>query len=145
MKNQNDLRMDGYRYQREKSPLHIKSYEFAVRIINMVKYIDCEPKIYSLTNQIFRSGTAVGALVREAEFAQSPADFINKLHISLKECNETCYWLTLLKDTGYINEQEYDSMADDCNELIAILVSSIKTAKKRNNKTNEAENGEKTI
>lgn len=137
--------MDEFRYKREKSPLHTKSYEFAVRIINMVKYIDCEPKIYSLTNQIFRSGTAVGALVREAEFAQSPADFINKLHVSLKECNETSYWLTLLKDTGYINSLEYDSMADDCDELIAILVSSIKTAKKRNNKTNEVENGEKTI
>lgn len=126
--------MDEYRYNREKSPLHIKSYEFAVRIINMVKYIDCTPKVYSLTNQIFRSGTAVGALVREAEFAQSPSDFINKLHISLKECNETLYWLTLLKDTGFINESEFDSMAEDCNELIAILVSSIITAKKRINK-----------
>ncbi len=129
--------MDEYRYNREKSPLHRKSYEFAVRIINMVKYIDCTPKIYSLTNQIFRSGTAVGALVREAEFAQSSSDFIHKLHISLKECNETLYWLTLLKDTGYINEQEYDSMADDSNELIAILVSSIRTAKKETIKKNK--------
>ncbi len=137
--------MDNFRYKREKSPLHIKSYDFAIRIINMVKYIDCTPKIYSLTNQIFRSGTAIGALVREAEFAQSQADFVNKLHVSLKECNETYYWLTLLKDTGFINEQEYDSMADDCNELIAILVSSICTAKKRNNKTNEVKNEEKAI
>ena len=113
--------MDRDRYNREKSPLHIKSFEFAVRIIKMVKYIDCPNKMISCTNQVFRSGTAIGALVREAEFAQSPLDFINKLHISLKEC----------KETELIGEKEYNSMLEDCNELIAILVSSIKTAKLR--------------
>ena len=87
--------------------MHNKSYAFARRIINMVKYIDCPYKMVSLTNQIFRSGTAVGALVREAEFAQSPSDFINKLHIALKECNETIYWLNLLHDTNFIDEKEY--------------------------------------
>ena len=81
--------MDDTAYNRGSSPLHNKSYAFARRIINMVKYIDCPYKMVSLTNQIFRSGTAIGALVREAEFAQSPSDFINKLHIALKECNET--------------------------------------------------------
>ena len=123
--------MDRDRYNREKSPLHIKSFEFAVRIIKMVKYIDCPNKMISCTNQVFRSGTAIGALVREAEFAQSPLDFINKLHISLKERNETIYWLELFKETELIGEKEYNSMLEDCNELIAILVSSIKTAKLR--------------
>ena len=126
--------MDEFRYKREKSPLHIKSHAFAIRIINMVKFIDCDIKLSSAVNQILRSGTAIGALVREAEFAQSPADFINKLHVSLKECNETLYWLELLKDTGFITENEYESMSCDCNELLAILVSSIKTTKKRNSK-----------
>ena len=78
--------MDDTAYNRGKSPLYNKSYAFAKRIVNMVKYIDCPNKMISLTNQIFRSGTAIGALVREAEFAQSPSDFINKLHIALKEC-----------------------------------------------------------
>lgn len=131
--------MDEFKYKREKSPLHTKSYAFAKRIINMVRYIDCPAKMYSLTNQIFRSGTAVGALVREAEFAQSPSDFVNKLHIALKECNETFYWLNLLYDTGFISESQFKSMSDDNDELIAILISSIKTVKKRNklNHTNE--------
>lgn len=124
--------MDDTAYNWGKSPLHNKSYAFAKRIVNMVKYIDCPNKMISLTNQIFRSGTAIGALVREAEFAQSPSDFINKLHIALKECNETVYWLDLLYDTGFISEKEYESMAIDSKELLALLISSLKTAKKRN-------------
>lgn len=124
--------MDDTAYNRGKSPLHNKSYAFAKRIVNIVKYIDCPNKMISLTNQIFRSGTAIGTLVREAEFAQSPSDFINKLHIALKECNETVYWLNLLYDTGFISEKEYESMAIDSKELLALLISSLKTAKKRN-------------
>ena len=129
--------MDDTAYNRGNSPLHNKSYAFARRIINMVKYIDCPYKKVSLTNQIFRSGTAVGALVREAEFAQSSSDFINKLHIALKECNETIYWLNLLHDTNFIDEKEYDSMVQDSKELLALLISSIKTVKKRNNLNNK--------
>ena len=112
--------------------MHNKSYAFAKRIVNMVKYIDCPHKMISLTNQIFRSGTAIGALVREAEFAQSSSDFINKLHIALKECNETIYWLNLLHDTDFISDIEFESIAKDSKELLALLISSIKTAKKRN-------------
>jgi four helix bundle protein len=119
-------------YNREKSPLHIKSYNFAVRIIKMVNYIHSSEKEYVITHQIAKSGTTIGAMVREAEFAQSPSDFISKLFISLKEANETSYWLDLLKDTNYINDKIYDSMSSDCNELIAMLVASIKTAKSRN-------------
>jgi len=100
----------------------------------MVRYIKCSSKEIILTNQVLRSGTAVGALLREAELAQSSSDFINKLSIALKECNETFYWLNILKDTDYINEKEAESIINDCNELIAILVSSIKTAKQRNPK-----------
>ena len=124
--------MDDTAYNRGKSPLHNKSYAFAKRIVDMVKYIDCPHKMISLTNQIFRSGTAIGALVREAEFAQSSSDFINKLHVALKECNETIYWLNLLHDTNFINDMEFESMAKDSKELLALLISSIKTVKKRN-------------
>lgn len=124
--------MDDTAYNRGKSPLHNKSYAFAKRIVDMVKYIDCPHKMISLTNQIFRSGTAIGALVREAEFAQSSSDFINKLHVALKECNETIYWLNLLHDTNFIKDMEFESMAKDSKELLALLISSIKTVKKRN-------------
>ena len=124
--------MDDTAYNRGNSPLHNKSYAFAKRIVNMVKYIDCPHKMISLTNQIFRSGTAIGALVREAEFAQSSSDFINKLHIALKECNETIYWLNLLHDTDFISDIEFESIAKDSKELLALLISSIKAAKKRN-------------
>ena len=124
--------MDDTAYNRGNSPLHNKSYAFAKRIVNMVKYIDCPHKMISLTNQSFRSGTAIGALVREDEFAQSSSDFINKLHIALKECNETIYWLNLLHDTDFISDIEFESIAKDSKELLALLISSIKTAKKRN-------------
>ena len=86
---------------------------------------------FILSKQILRSGTSIGASIRESEFAQSNADFINKLSISLKEANETDYWLNLLKDSDY---NAFNSMEIDCGELIALLVSSIKTAK--NNQMN---------
>ena len=82
-----------------------------------------------MINQLFRSGTAIGALVSEATYAQSPADFINKLSVALKECNETLYWLNILKDTEYLNEQEFESLSRDDQELLALLISSIKTTK----------------
>jgi four helix bundle protein len=111
------------------SPLETKSYDMAVRIVKMVKHIQCSPKEYGMLNQIFRSGTAVGALVSEAVYAQSQADFINKLSIALKECNETIYWLRLLNDTGFLTEAEYLSMDKDAREVLALLISSIKTTK----------------
>ena len=100
----------------------------------MVKHISFTHKEFILTKQILRSGTAIGALVREAEFAQSQLDFANKLSIGLKEANVTSYWLNILHDTEYIEQSAYDSMQNDCNELIALLVSSIKTIKERNKK-----------
>ena len=115
--------------QDSNSPLTKKSYFFGVRIVKMVKYIKCTPKEYGMLNQVFRSGTAIGALVSEAAYAQSSADFINKLSVALKECNETLYWLNILKDTEYLNEKEYESMNTDCREVLALLISSIKTTK----------------
>ena len=115
--------------QDSNSPLTKKSYLFGVRIVKMVKYIRCTPKEYGMLNQVFRSGTAIGALVSEAAYAQSQADFINKLSVALKECNETLYWLNILKDTEYLNEKEYESMNTDCREVLALLISSIKTTK----------------
>ena len=93
----------------------------------MVKFINCSPKEYGMLNQVFRSGTAIGALVSEAAYAQSSADFVNKLSIALKECNETLYWLNLLLDTEYISKEQYDSINSDCQELLALLIASIKT------------------
>ena len=115
--------------QDSSSPLTKKSYLFGVRIVKMVKFIKCTPKEYGMLNQVFRSGTAIGALVSEAAYAQSPADFINKLSVALKECNETLYWLNILKDTEYLQEKEYESMNTDCREVLALLISSIKTTK----------------
>ncbi len=98
----------------------------------MVKFIKCSAKEYGILNQVYRSGTAIGALVSEATYAQSPADFVNKLSIALKECNETYYWLNILKDTDYLSEKEFESISTDCQELLALLISSIKTTKQKN-------------
>jgi four helix bundle protein len=112
-----------------KSVLRDKSYSFAVRVIKMSKYLSDEKKEHVLHRQVLRSGTAIGALIREAGQAESNADFIHKLSIALKESHETAYWLSLLKDTNYITEQMYNSIIVDCEELIRLLTSSIKTTK----------------
>ena len=115
----------------EKSVLQEKSLEFAVRIVRLAQYLRAKLKEYVLSEQILKSGTAIGALVREAEFAQSRADFASKMSIALKEAGETDYWITLLARTEYIDEKMRDSLAADCAELIAMLVASVKTAKRR--------------
>ena len=117
--------------KREDSVLHDKSYKFALRIVKMCQFLVMQKKESVLSKQVLRSGTAIGALIRESEFAQSPSDFINKLSISLKEANETDYWIHLLYDSKYIDEQSFNSMTKDCGELIALLVSSINTKKKK--------------
>ena len=110
--------------------LQNKSYSFALRIIKLAKFLQQEKKEYVLAKQILRSGTAIGALIREAEYAQSRPDFINKMSISLKEANECDYWLSLLRDSDYLEDRLFKSLHDDCNELISMLVSTIKTMKK---------------
>ena len=111
-----------------KNILKEKSYAFALRVVKLYRYL-CEQHEYVLSKQVLRSGTAVGALVSEAEFGQSKADFISKLSIALKEANETLYWLCLLRDSEYIDEKMFQSIKPDIEELIKLLVSSIKTAK----------------
>ena len=94
-------------------------------------------KLMAIYKQVLRSGTSISANVHESEFAQSSSDFASKLHIALKEANETMNWLNLLHDTDILSEKEFESMASDCSELIALLVSSVKTIKKNNNKDKE--------
>ena len=123
-----------------KGTLLTKSYNFAVRIVKLSKFLR-ENNEYILSNQVLRSGTAIGALVREGAYAQSTADFISKLSIALKEANETDYWISLLYDTNYLDKKIKDSFEKECNELIAILIASIKTTKKHlsENKENKKE------
>lgn len=112
------------------NPLRDKSYDFAKKIVRLSQFLVSERKEYVLSKQTLRSGTAVGALIREAEFAASKADFINKLTVSLKEANETEYWLMLLNDTDYLTNEEFIQLRSECKELVAMLVASIKTVKK---------------
>lgn len=109
--------------------IQTKSYAFAIRVVNAYRFLVDSEKEFVLSKQLLRSGTAIGALVAEARHAQSSADFLNKMNIALKEANETAYWLSLLKDTAYMSEITYASMAADCNELVALLVSIVKSMK----------------
>lgn len=106
-----------------------KSYAFALRIIKLYKHVVTNQKEFVLSKQVLRSGTSIGALVKEAEHAQSKADFINKMNIALKEANETSYWLMLLKDSDYIDEKSFDSIHTDSVELIKLLASIVKSSK----------------
>ncbi len=108
-----------------------KSYLFAKRIVQPYKYIIEKDKEYVQSKQILRSGTAVGALVREAQNSESTADFIHKLAIAQKECDETLYWLELLKDSEYLNQKEFDSLYQDATELLKMIRSAIITSKSK--------------
>ncbi|MFV0554750.1 MAG: four helix bundle protein [Mangrovibacterium sp.] len=108
-----------------------KSFDFAVRITNMYKYLTNEKKEFVLSKQLLRSGTSVGANVREALNAESPADFAHKLGIAQKEADETSYWLELLNMTSYISEKEFESINDDVNELLKIIRSIILTTRQK--------------
>ena len=112
-----------------KNAIEAKSFDFAVRIVKLYQYITNEKKEFVLSKQLLRSGTSVGANVAEAERAQSQADFYAKMSIALKEANETDYWLRLLYQTDYLNENEYNSVSKNINEIIALLVSITKTVK----------------
>ncbi|MDR1097821.1 MAG: four helix bundle protein [Tannerella sp.] len=118
-----------------------KSYAFALRIINLYKWLTSDKKEFILSKQVLRSGTAIGALVKEAEHAQSKADFLNKMNIALKEANETEYWLMLLKDSHFLPETEFNSIHIDCSELIRLLVSIVKTTKASLSGKRKVENG----
>ena len=107
-----------------------KSKAFAIRIINLYKYLCDEKKEYVLSKQLLRSGTSIGANVKEAIRGQSKDDFAHKMNISLKEASESEYWLELLYETDYITEQQFNSIIGDCTELIKILTSIIKSSRK---------------
>ncbi|MBN1788654.1 MAG: four helix bundle protein [Sedimentisphaerales bacterium] len=114
----------------KESILKEKSYKFAIRVVKLSQHLQAKKKEFVLSKQFLRSGTAIGALIREAEFGQSKADFAHKMSIALKEANEANYWLLLLKDTEFINIKLFESMQADCGEIIAMLISTVKTSKK---------------
>ena len=108
--------------------LEKKSYDFALRIVQTVQPLQ-KQKEFVLSRQLLRSGTAIGALIAESQFAQSRADFASKLQIALKEASETRYWIRLLRDSSYLTAEEADALISENEELISILVKSIKTSK----------------
>jgi four helix bundle protein len=113
----------------ENNVLAEKSIEFAIRIVNCYKYLTKQKHETVMSKQVLRSGTSIGANVHEAIYAQSKADFVNKMNISMKEAGETSYWLTILHRTEYIDTEMYNSIDSDLKEILKILASTIKTSK----------------
>ena len=114
---------------KKESPLREKSLHFGLKIAELFRLLRSTKTETALCNQLVRSGTAIGALIREAEYAQSKADFISKLSIALKEANETEYWIELLFNLGSIRNQERGILLFELREIIKMLIASIKTAK----------------
>ena len=106
-----------------------KSFAFAIRMVALYRYLTGEKREFVLSKQVLRSGTAIGALVREAEQAESRKDFIHKLSVALKEANETEYWIDLLHKTDYVTDSEFNSIHADVVELLKLLTSIVKTSK----------------
>ncbi len=114
---------------KEKNEILERSLKFAVRIVKMYQYLCHDKKEFILSKQILRSGTAIGAMVREAEHAESKADFIHKMSLALKEAYETDYWLVLLKKTDYLNEKQYSDIDKDMKIMLKMLTAIVKSAK----------------
>ena len=113
----------------KQSIVYEKAFSFAIRIVNLYKYLISEKKEYIMSKQLMRSGTSIGANISEALHGQSKKDFISKMNISLKEANESKYWLDLLHATDYINKEQYDSISLDLTEILKLLIRIIKTSK----------------
>ena len=111
------------------NPIAVKSKLFALKIIRLYKFLNYSVRESILSKQLLRSGTSIGANVREALRAQSKPDFISKMGISLKEASESEYWLELLYESNYLDKEVFDSLANDCRELIRMLTAIIKSAK----------------
>lgn len=109
--------------------LKTKTFNFSIRVVNCYKFLIQGKKEFVLSKQLLRSGTSVGAMVREAEHSESKQDFIHKMAIAQKEINETIYWLELLFSTDFITKQSFQSLNNDAIEIIKLITSSIKTAK----------------
>ena len=112
-----------------------KSFQFAVRIVKLCKYLQEDKKEYILSKQLMRAGTSIGANIAESQQAQSRADFVSKLNIALKEAVETNYWIRLLRATEYMNDSEFSSMFADCRELEKLLTAIINATRNSTNKT----------
>ena len=108
-----------------------KSFQFAIQIVRLHRYLRVSKKEFVLSKQLLRSGTSIGANIHEANYAASRADFINKLQIALKECYESDYWLGLFKDTKMITDSEYSDMYSKCSKIRVLLIASITTAKEK--------------
>lgn len=113
------------------SILKTKSYSFSIDIMKIYEHLSKEKQEFIISKQLIRSGTSIWAMIREAEFGQSKADFINKMSIALKEANESLYWLDLLQDTWYIDESQYKLLHDKWEEILKMLVATIKTSKEK--------------
>jgi four helix bundle protein len=108
-----------------------KSFAFAVRVVKLYSYLIDTKREFVMSKQCLRSGTAIGAMIRESEYAQSTADFIYKWSIAIKEANETLYWLELLHETNFIDDSSFESMKTDAEELLKLMTAAIKTAKSK--------------
>jgi len=121
--------MDGGQGFVKESVVRDKSFAFAVRVVRLCQHVQQERREYVLSKQLLRSGTAIGALIREADQAESRADFVHKMSIALKEANESEYWIQLLKETGYIDAKGAESIGADLTEILKLLVAIVKKNK----------------
>lgn len=116
---------------KQKAGIHELSYDFGCRMVRLYQYLkeDADYKEYEMSKQLYRSGTSVGANVRESKHAQSDNDFLSKMSIAYKEADESDYWLNLLHDNGYMNDEQFNSLSHDCTRIVKILTSIVKTMK----------------
>ena len=121
--------MDNGELKMKENVIKAKSFAFALRVVKLGQYLTGQKKEFVLSKQVLRSGTAIGALVREAEQAESKADFVHKMAIALKEANETEYWIALLHQSGYIDDTAFESIQPDIVELLKLLTAIIKTTR----------------
>jgi four helix bundle protein len=112
-----------------KGPIYNKSFAFAVRVVKLARFLQEDQREFVLSKQVLRSGTAIGALVREAEHAESKPDFVHKMNIALKEANETLYWLELLHESNYLTSDQFTIIYPDAEELVRLLVTIVKTSR----------------
>lgn len=121
---------------KQKAGIHELSYDFGCRVTRLFQFLteDADYKEFVMSKQVYRSGTSVGANVRESKHAQSDNDFLSKMAIAYKEADESDYWLNLLHDNGYLNDEQFDSLSHDCTRIVKILTSIVKTMREKLNK-----------
>ncbi|WP_312346327.1 four helix bundle protein [Chryseobacterium binzhouense] len=125
------MNVEDFTQMDKKDILKDKSFSFAIRIVKVYQYLTDEKKEFVISKQLLRSGTSIGANIREAKNAESAKDFVHKLHIAQKECDESLYWAELLFASQYLTELEFQSISNDAIEILKILKSSILTVKQR--------------